>query len=178
MSSAGEETGETSPSAETVGSADDGSSEFDEEASTVSLVPNPRVVPYLNLAAREGKECVRRKLEEIEAGVGILADSRAEEASERDSFVDIMGSLERHTGCASERFTFADILRRADLLSETLLGFSSLPLICHRVCLHSSVPLAFLLYEKHSGHHHFSLVSLQRALIRENGIMGLLCFIF
>ena len=38
----------------------------------------------------KGEECMRRALEEVEASSG-----RAEEASEGDSFVDIMGSLEK-----------------------------------------------------------------------------------
>ena len=49
------------------------------------------------------------------------SDSRTEEASEGDSFVDIMGGLERETGGESEGFTFYDILQGADLLSETVL---------------------------------------------------------
>ena len=59
---------------------------------------------------------MRRALEEVEA-----CDGRAEEASEGDTFVDVMGSLEKETGGDSEGFTFEDILQRADLLSETVL---------------------------------------------------------
>ena len=59
---------------------------------------------------------MRRALEEVEA-----SDSWTEEASERDSFVDIMGGLEKEIGGKSEGFTFADTLERADLLSETVL---------------------------------------------------------
>ena len=59
---------------------------------------------------------MRRASEEVEA-----SDSGTEEASERDSFVDIMGSLDRETGGETEGFTFADILQRSDLLSETVL---------------------------------------------------------
>ena len=73
------------------------------------------------------EECVRRVLEEIEAG-----DSRTEEASEGESFVDIMGGLEEKVGSESEGLTLADILRRADPLSETVLegmvGVPDLPL--------------------------------------------------
>ena len=68
------------------------------------------------MVVREGDECMRRALDEVEA-----SDSHTEEASEGDSFVDIMGSLENETGGESEGFTFADILQRADLLSETVL---------------------------------------------------------
>ena len=59
---------------------------------------------------------MRRALEQVEA-----SDSQTEEASEGDSFVDIMGSLENETGGESEGFTFEDIQQRADLLSETVL---------------------------------------------------------
>ena len=53
---------------------------------------------------------------EVEASEG-----RTEEASEGDSFEDIMGSLDKETGGESEGFTFADLLQPADLLSETVL---------------------------------------------------------
>ena len=59
---------------------------------------------------------MRRALEEIEA-----SDGWTEEASDGGSFVDIMGGLEKETVGESERFTFKDILQRADLLSETVL---------------------------------------------------------
>ena len=48
---------------------------------------------------------MRRALEEVAA-----SDSQAEEASEGDSFVDIMGSLEKETAGESEGLTFADFL--------------------------------------------------------------------
>ena len=70
---------------------------------------------------------MRRVLEEIEA-----SDSRSEEASEGGSFIDIMGGLEEEAGSESEGLTLADILRRADPLSETVLecmvGVPDLPL--------------------------------------------------
>ena len=66
-------------------------------------------------------------LEEIEA-----SHSRTEETSEGDSFVNIMGSLDKEVGFESEGFTFTDILRRADPLPETVLegevGVLGLPL--------------------------------------------------
>ena len=71
-------------------------------------------VPDLDVVFREGEECVRRALAEVEAGVG-----RDEEASKGDSFVDI--ALEKESGGESEGITFADILQRANLLSETVL---------------------------------------------------------
>ena len=38
-----------------------------------------------------------------------------------------MGGLEKKNGGQSEGFTFADILQRADLLSESLLGVVATP---------------------------------------------------
>ena len=76
---------------------------------------------------QEGEECMRRVLEAIE-----VSDSRTEEASEGESFIAIMGSLEEEGGSESEGLTLADILRRADSLSETVLegmvGVADLPL--------------------------------------------------
>ena len=109
MSKSGEEVGLMSPFGGSV-------TNDEQELAIDEGVPESNVVPNLNVVIREGEECVRRALEEIEA-----SDSRTEEASDGDSFVDIMGNLERETGGESEGFTFADILRRADLLSETVL---------------------------------------------------------
>ena len=89
---------------------------IDEGVPESSAVLNLQFVPDLDVVVREGEECVRRALEEVEA-----SDSRTEEASEIDSFVDIMGGLEKKTGVESEGFTFADILQRADFLSKTVL---------------------------------------------------------
>ena len=50
---------------------------IDEGVPESSVVPNLHFVPNSNVSMREGEECVRRVLQEIEA-----SDSRAEEASE------------------------------------------------------------------------------------------------
>ena len=89
---------------------------IDESVPGSSAVPNLQFVPDLDVVVREGDKCVRRALEEVEE-----SESRTEEASEGDSFVDIMGNLDKETGGESERFTFAYILQRVDLLSETVL---------------------------------------------------------
>ena len=89
---------------------------IDESVAWSSAVPNLQFVPDLDVVVREGEECVRRALEEVEA-----RDSRTEEASEGDSFVGIMGNLDKETGGEPEGFTFADVLQRADLMSETVL---------------------------------------------------------
>ena len=57
---------------------------------------------------------MRRALAETETSDGL-----AEGASEGVSFVDIMGGLEK-IGGESEGFTFADILQRAEFLSDTV----------------------------------------------------------
>ena len=89
---------------------------IDESVPQSNAVPNLQFVPNLDVVIREGQECVRRALEEIEA-----IDSRTEEASEGDSFVDFTGGLEKKNGGESEGLTFADILQRADILSQTVL---------------------------------------------------------
>ena len=89
---------------------------IDEVVAASSLVPSSNFVPNSNFVVREGKESVRRALEEVATN-----DGRVEETSEDVSFVEIMGSLEGETGGESEGFTFADILQRADFMLETLL---------------------------------------------------------
>ena len=82
-----------------------------------NVVPTLQFVLDLDVVVKEGEECVRRALEEVEA-----SDSRTEEASEGNSFVEIMGSLENETGGESEGFTFADILQRAGLIFKNCIG--------------------------------------------------------
>ena len=100
---------------------------IDEGVPKSSVVPNLQFVPDSNVIIQEGEECVRRVLEEIEA-----SDSQTEEESEGESFIDFMGGLEEKVGSESEGLTLADILRRADPLSETVLegmvGVPDLPL--------------------------------------------------
>ena len=96
---------------------------IDEGVPESSVVLNLQYVPNSNVNIQEGEECVRRILGEIET-----SDSRTEEASEGESFIDIMGGLEEEVGSESEGLTLADILRRADLLPETVLeGMVSVP---------------------------------------------------
>ena len=115
MSKSEKEVGITSPFVGSIAS-DEPELAIDEGVPESSVVPNLHFVPDSNVVIREGEECVRRVLEEIEA-----SDSRTEEASEGDSFVDIMDGLEKEVGGESEGFTFANILHRADPLSETVL---------------------------------------------------------
>ena len=115
MSATEEEVGITSPFGGSVAS-DERELAIDEGVPQSNVVPTFQFVPDLDVVVGEGEECVRRALEEVKA-----SDSRTEGITEGDSFVDIMGSLENETGGESEGFTFADILQRADLLSETVL---------------------------------------------------------
>ena len=100
---------------------------IDEGVPESSRVPNLQFVPNSKIAIDEREECVKSVLVDVE-----VSDSRTEEASEGESFIDIMGSLEEEVGSESEELTLADILRRADPLSETVLegmvGVSDLPL--------------------------------------------------
>ena len=126
MSECEEEVGTRSPFGGSVAS-DDRELAIDEGVPESSVVPNLQFVPESNVLIQEGEECVRRVLEEIEA-----SESRTDEASERDSFADIIGSLDKEVGFESEEFTLTDILRRADSLPETVLdcvvGVPDLPL--------------------------------------------------
>ena len=126
MSNSEREVGSRSPFGGSVAS-DEPELSIDEGVPESSVVPNLQFFPDSNVIIQEGEECVRRVLEEIEA-----SDSRTEEASEGENFIDIMGGLEEEVGSESEGLTFADILRRADPLSETVLegmvGVPDLPL--------------------------------------------------
>ena len=108
------ELGITSPFGGSVAS-DEPELAIDEGVPESSVVPNLQFVPDSNVVIQEGEECVRKVLEEIEA-----SDSQTEQVSEGESFVDIMGGLDKEVGGESEGSTFADILRRADPLSETV----------------------------------------------------------
>ena len=110
MSKSEKEVGITSPYGGSVAS-DEKELAIDEGIPESSVVSNLQFVPDSKVVIREGEECVRRAVEEIEA-----SDSRTEETSEGDSFVDIMGSFDKEVGGEAEGFTFADILQRADPL--------------------------------------------------------------
>ena len=114
---------------------EEGALEIDERETEESVSPVPPFAPDLSIAEREGVECVRRVLEQL--------SSEAVESSERaverdgdddgnDSFVDVVGDEETDEGAVSEGFTFAEVLRRANLLPETVLeggvGSSEMPL--------------------------------------------------
>ena len=132
-----EEVGIRSPFGGSVAS-DDREQAIDEGVPESSVFPNLQFVPDSNVVIREGEECVRRALEEVES-----SDSRTEEASEGDSFVDIMGSLDKDVGGELEGFTFADILRVQICCQKLYWRAWSVFLICHCVSRLSSNSFSF-----------------------------------
>ena len=112
---------------------EDGALEIDEGIVQRSVFLDPPIVPSFDIAEREGAECVRRLLGLLSSGVicGTEPVLGADDDHE-DSFVDVVGGGQRDEGAESEVFTFADVLMRANLLSEIVLegdvGASDLPL--------------------------------------------------
>ena len=126
------EVGRTSPFADDV--VEEGALEIDERGVEESVSPVPPFVPDFSVVEREGVECVRRVLEQL-SGEVVDGAERALEGDDDDgddSFVDVVGGEHTDEGAASEGFTFAEALMRANLLSETVLegdvGSSELPL--------------------------------------------------
>ena len=104
---------------EGVSSSTEGELAIDETTSTVSLVPNVRVVPGESAVVEEDEECV------AESGNAVSGDEsnvgyREGEGGDNDSFVEIMGGISAAGGGESEGWTFADALVRANLSVETL----------------------------------------------------------
>ena len=115
---------------EGVSSSAEGELAIDETTSTVSLVPNVRVVTGVSAVVQEDEECVGESGNAVsgeESSVGY----RKGEADDNDSFVDIMSGISAAGGAESEGWTFADALVRANLSVETLaegvVGTSRLP---------------------------------------------------
>ena len=104
---------------EGVSSPAEGELAIDETTSTVSLVPNVRVVSGVSAVMEEDEECVG------ESGNAVCSEEstvgyREGEADDNDSFVDIMSGISAAGGAESEGWTFADALVRANLSVETL----------------------------------------------------------
>ena len=102
--------------------AEDGTLEIDEGVVERSVSLDPPFVPSLDIAEREGADCVQRALELLggEVNCGSEPVLGADDDHE-DSIVDVVGGEQRDEGAESESFTFADVLMRANLLSETVL---------------------------------------------------------
>ena len=104
---------------EGVSSSAEGELAIDETTSTVSLVPNVRVVPGESAVVEEDEECVE------ESGNAVSGDEstvgyREGERGDNDSFVDIMSGISAAGGAESEGWTFAEAPVRANLSVETL----------------------------------------------------------
>ena len=87
-----------------------------------NVSPVPPFVPNLSVMERERVECVRRVLEQLSSEV-IDSTERALERDDddgNDSVVDVVGDEQTDEGAVSEGFTFAEVLMRANLLSETV----------------------------------------------------------
>ena len=119
MASSSDEGRVTAPFFEGVSISAEGELAIDENASTVSLVPNPCVVPDLSLAVQEGQEQVRNLSDHL---------SREKSASSRqilgcevvdaDSFVNIMNGIASVGDAESGGWTFQVALARASLSVE------------------------------------------------------------
>ena len=103
---------------------------IDETTSTVSLVPNVRVVPGVSAVVEEDDECVGESGNAV-SGEESTVGYREGEGDDNDSFVDIMSGISAAGVSESEGWTFADALMRANLSVETLpegvVGTSRLP---------------------------------------------------
>ena len=101
-----------------------------DETSTVSLVPNVRVVRGVSAVVEEDEECVGESGDAVSGGERPVGN-REGEGDDNDSFVDIMSGISAASGAESEDWTFADALVRANLSVETLaegvVGTSHLP---------------------------------------------------
>ena len=104
---------------EGVSSSAEGELAIDETTSTVSLVPNVRVVPGESAVVEKDKECVEESGNAV-SGDGSTVGYREGEGDENNSFVDIMSGISAAGGAESEGWTFAEALVRANLSVETL----------------------------------------------------------
>ena len=104
---------------EGVSGSAEGELAIDETTSTVSLVPNVRVVAGVSAVVEEDEECVGGSGNAV-SGEESTVGYREGEADDNDSFVDIMSGITVAGGAESEGWTFADALVRANLSKETL----------------------------------------------------------
>ena len=104
---------------EGVSSSAEGELATDKTTSTVSLVPNVRVVPGVSAVVEEDEECVGESGNAV-SGEESTVGYRQGEADDNDSFVDIMSGISAAGGAESEGWTFADALVWAHLSVETL----------------------------------------------------------
>ena len=121
MASSFDEAGVTCLFAETILCVKQRGVAIDEEATVRSVSREFPFLPILDVAEREGEECVKRALEQLsgEAGaaVGPTCANDADVESE-GAFVDVVDDGERGEVAQSEGLTFADALICAKLLSD------------------------------------------------------------
>ena len=86
---------------EGVSSSAEGELAIDETTSTVSLVPNVRVVPGVSPVLEEDEECVGESGNAV-SGEESTVGYREGEAEHNDSFVDIMSEISPAGGAESE----------------------------------------------------------------------------
>ena len=119
----------------------------DEDASRVSLVPNPPLVAGLNVAVSEGVECIREILDRPSDEDGALSRQKSgDEGDDDDSFVDIMSGIIADGGGESEGRTPAEALLRIICQWK----FYQRVLLIHLSYLHVDLhrPLAFVCRNK------------------------------
>ena len=104
---------------EGVSSSAEGELAIDETTSTVSLVPNVRIVPGESAVVEEDEECVEESGDAVSAEESTVGHQEGE-GGDNDSFVDIMSGISAACGAESEGWTFAEALVRANLSVETL----------------------------------------------------------
>ena len=127
---AGSESRLTALVTEGVSSSAEGELAIDETTSTVSLVPNVRVVSGVSAVVKEDEECVGESGNAV-SGEESTVGFREGEADDNDSSADIMSGISAARGAESEGWTFVDALVRANLSVETMaegvIGTSRLP---------------------------------------------------
>ena len=146
MSASEEQVRITSPFGGSVAS-DERELAIDESVPQSNAVPHLQFVPDLDVVVREGEECVRRALEEVEA-----SDSLTAKASEKDSFVDIMAVWKKKTEVNlkdSRLRTYCSVQIYCQRLSWRVW---SILLICHCVSPQSSYSFSFSSEESYGGH--------------------------
>ena len=113
---------------------------IDEGVPGSSDVPNLQFFTDFNVVTREGEECLSRALAQLEASV-----DRAKEAREGDSFVDIMGGLEKTLELNQKDSHLRTFCNVQNCCQRLCWRVWLILLICHCVSLYSSYSFCFYL---------------------------------
>ena len=123
MSDSSEEAEVMFPFAGTESSVEEGRLAIDEDVVGSIHTLEPRMAPDYEIAERRGEECVTRALKQLSCDSGVATHvsckTKGEIEKEETCFVDIIGGMDTKAGGESEELKFADVLQRADSLSET-----------------------------------------------------------